>query len=59
MYSSTKLEILQKVTIPRESPYFIKTVHDNGTVTISKGIAVTDRVNIWRLQPHFEHTDDE
>ena len=52
-----KLENLFKLAISREGPYRIKTVHDNGTVTTSKGIVVTG--NIRRLQPYIKHTDDK
>jgi hypothetical protein len=46
--------ILSKMSAPRSGPYEILSLHDNGTVTISKGIAVTERINIRRLQPYFE-----
>ena len=49
-----KPEILPKLALPRAGPYLIEEVHDNGTVTIAKSMAVTDRVNIRRLQPYHK-----
>ena len=50
----TRPGILPKLSRPRKGPYTITEVHTNGTVTIQKGPAVTDRVNIRRLVPYFE-----
>ena len=50
----SKIRILPKLTVPREGPYLVTQVHDNGTVTIAKSIVVTDRDNIRRLAPYYE-----
>ena len=46
--------IIRKLSIPRQGPYEIVTVHENGTVTIQLRPNITDRVNIRRLTPYFE-----
>ena len=39
---------------PKEGPYTINKVHNNGTITINKGTAVTQTVNIRRVTPYFD-----
>ena len=45
--------ILRKLTSPRDGPYEITRVYDNGTVQIQQG-AISERVNIRRLTPYNE-----
>ena len=49
---------LRKLSMPKDGPFEIVAAHDNGTVTIRKSAAVTDRVNIRRIEPFFsKHSD--
>jgi hypothetical protein len=43
---------IRKLSAPREGPFTITAVYNNGTVDLKQG-AVTERVNIRRLTPHF------
>ena len=45
--------ILRKLASPREGPFEITRVYDNGTVQIQKGV-VSERVNIRRITPYNE-----
>ena len=45
--------ILRKLSAPREGPYKVTNVYNNGTVSLQKG-AVTTRVNIHRITPYNE-----
>jgi pyruvate kinase len=45
--------IQPKMVAPREGPYKVTKVSNNGTVCIQKGV-VNQRVNIRRLTPYFE-----
>ena len=45
--------ILRKLSAPREGPYKVTNVYNNGTVSLQKG-AVTTRVNIRRITPYNE-----
>ena len=45
--------ILRKLASPRDGPFEITRVYDNGTVQINRG-AVSERVNIRRLMPYNE-----
>ena len=45
--------ILRKLEAPREGPYPISKVFNNGTVDVKRG-AVTERTNMRRITPHFE-----
>ena len=44
--------IRQKLSSPRDGPFEITDVHNNGTVEIQQG-AVSERVNMRRVSPHF------
>ena len=48
--------ILWKVSTPRDGPYTIIHVSDNGTVKIRKG-PVSHRVNIRRITPYYRKTN--
>ena len=45
--------IFRKLDCPKEGPFEITDVYANGTVRIQRG-AVNERINIRRLEPHFE-----
>ena len=45
--------IQRKLSSPRDGPYKITAVYDNGTAMIQTSDAVSERVNIRRLTPHF------
>ena len=45
--------ILRKLASPRDGPYQITRVYDNGTVRIQRG-AISERVNIRRITPYNE-----
>ncbi len=45
--------ILRKLASPRDGPYEITRVYDNGTVQINKGV-ISERVNIRRIFPYNE-----
>ena len=45
--------ILRKLASPREGPYEITRVYDNGTIQIQKGV-ISERVNIRRVTPYNE-----
>ena len=45
--------ILRKLSAPREGPYKVTKVYNNGTVALQKGV-VTERVNIRRITPYNE-----
>ena len=45
--------ILRKLASPREGPYKITRVYNNGTVQIQRG-AISERVNIRRITPYNE-----
>lgn len=49
----TKPGILNKLATPRDGPYTVEQVHNNGTLDISKG-AVLDTINIRRCIPYVE-----
>ena len=49
----TKDGIFRKLNCPKYGPFTITEVFSNGTVRIQRG-AVNERVNIRRLEPHFE-----
>ena len=49
----TKDGIFRKLDCPKEGPFEITDVYANGTVRIQRG-AVNERINIRRLEPHFE-----
>jgi purine nucleoside permease len=44
----------RKLHAPREGPYQITAVYDNGTIEIQKSQAVKERVNIRRVIPYFD-----
>ena len=48
----------RKLARPVDGPFKIIKVHTNGTVTIQRR-AVTERVNLRRIQPYLEKDDDE
>ena len=48
----TRPGIQRKLSSPRDGPYEITQVHDNGTVHIQRG-SVNERVNIRRITPVF------
>jgi hypothetical protein len=50
----TKPGIQRKLHSPREGPYEITAVYDNGTIAIRTSKAVTERVNIRRVTPFFK-----
>ena len=45
--------IYQKLEAPKLGPFVITDVYTNGTVRIQRG-NVNERINIRRLEPHFE-----
>ena len=45
--------INRKLDRPKRGPFSITAVYTNGTVRIQRG-AVNERINIRRLEPHFE-----
>jgi hypothetical protein len=45
-----------KLAPPREGPYQVERVFANGTLLIQRG-AISERVNIQRVTPYFEHED--
>ena len=45
--------IQRKLDSPKMGPFNITEVFTNGTVNIQRG-AITERINIRRLEPHFE-----
>jgi transposase InsO family protein len=45
-----------KLSPPREGPYQVERVYTNGTLLIRRG-AVSERVNIRRVNPYFESED--
>ena len=45
--------IFRKMDCPKEGPFVITDVFTNGTVRIQRG-AINERINIRRLEPHFE-----
>ena len=45
------------MALPRAGPYLIEKVHDNETVPIAKSMAVTNIVNIRRLQIYHEEPE--
>ena len=49
----TKDGIFRKLNCPKMGPFPITEVFANGTVRIQRG-AVNERINIRRLEPHFE-----
>ena len=49
----TKDGIYRKLDGPKTGPYPITNIFTNGTVRIQRGI-VNERINIRRLEPHFE-----
>ena len=44
---------LRKLSTPKQGPFTIERVHNNGTITIRKG-PVSDRVDIRRVHPYYE-----
>ena len=46
-------DIRRKLDSPTTGPYKITKVHENGTVTVQKGI-ISDRINIRRVKPYYE-----
>ena len=46
--------ILPKLALPQAGTYLIEKVYDNATITITKRMAVTNKVNIWQLQSYYE-----
>ena len=52
LYEPPKLK--GKLQAPRQGPFQVTKVHDNGTVTIRKGTAIEERLNIRLLYPYFE-----
>jgi hypothetical protein len=48
---------LRKLEAPRTGPYTVTVIYTNGNLCIQKG-NVNERVNITRLFPYFEHTDN-
>ena len=49
----TKDGIMRKLDVPKLGPFPITDIFTNGTVRIQRG-AVNERINIRRLEPHFE-----
>ena len=49
----TKDGIMRKLEVPKLGPFAITDIFTNGTVRIQRG-AVNERINIRRLEPHFE-----
>ena len=56
--SLTKPGILRKMSTPRQGPYKVEQVFTNGTIIIRRG-PVSERVNIRRVQPYFERSDND
>ena len=50
--------ILRKLSAPREGPYKVSAVYDNGTVDVKKK-AISERVNIRRITPYFGESDSD
>ena len=46
--------ILPKMVAPKEGPCATHEVHNDGTVAINKGTAVTQTANIRRVTPYFD-----
>ena len=49
----TKDGTFRKLDCPKQGPFPITEVFSNGTVRIQRG-AVNERINIRRLEPHFD-----
>ena len=49
----TKDGTFRKLDCPKQGPFQITDVYANGTVRIQRG-PVNERINIRRLEPHFE-----
>jgi hypothetical protein len=47
--------IIPKLSLPRMGPYNVVHAHENGNVTIQKQPYVTERVNIRRCKPYYQH----
>ena len=45
--------IQRKLSTPRDGPFDITAVYDNGTVQVQLSDAVSERINIRRIVPHF------
>ena len=54
----TKPGILRKMSTPQQGPYKVEQVFTNGTIIIRRG-PVSERVNIRRVQPYFERSDND
>ena len=46
--------IQRKLSSPREGPFEITAVYDNGTAQVQLSDAVSERLNFRRLVPHFK-----
>ena len=58
LVSLTRPGIQRKLRRKRDGPYTVTKVHDNGTISIRQNEAVVERVNLRRVTPYYERSED-